>query len=68
MKKLRYIGWRPDLKGKTALSRDPHKAGRVLVQFDSFLGPVEDTEVNGLCYGWHDFAADQFEVIPDPPA
>ena len=68
----RYIGWREDLKGRTALVR-PRIGGdpaRILVQFDFPAGQEFDehgnpTSHDSLCYGWHDFATNQFETIPE---
>lgn len=76
LRHVRYVGWREDLKGKTALAKDngfsrhPKQVGqrRVLIQLDD-LGPCDEqgvpNGVNSLCYGWHDFAADQWEDIPE---
>jgi hypothetical protein len=63
---VRYVGWRDDLKGRTALARPDSKPGRVLVQFDApQSGEVEDANPydSKLCFGWHDFSANDFEDI-----
>lgn len=77
MKKVRYVGWRQDLQGRTALAdplpRFSCKAGsegqrRVLIQLDD-LGECDELgtplDPNPLCFGWHDFAADQWEEIEE---
>jgi len=92
VKRARYVGWRGDLKGTTALLRDAphlgrHGESRVFIQLDQrfldhpcaacygqgYLGGEVKVECGAcegegkspqpLAYGWHDFAADQWEVI-----
>jgi hypothetical protein len=71
MTPVRYVGWRDDLKGTTALARPAMTRGRkgeerVLIQLDQ---RHDDEETGGgenpLAFGWHDFAADQWEEIKE---
>lgn len=67
LKRVKYVGHREDLRGRTAVVKSEWK-DRVLVQFEPVLGE-EDGDVvrdyDSLCFGWHDFAADQFEEVSD---
>lgn len=70
IEQLKYVGWREDLRGRIALARSCARAGRVLVQFNFTPGTKFDVHGapighDSLCYGWHDFAADQFVEASD---
>jgi hypothetical protein len=59
MIRVRYIGQREDLKGETALALKKGK-NRILIQSDNLSSP--------LAFGWHEFAAGQWEAIEEEKA
>ena len=57
-----YSGGEPRLSGKTVLLRHGPD-GQIFAQFDDTALSIGGTL---LGYGWHTFAAEDFEIVPSP--
>jgi hypothetical protein len=57
----RYIGTRPEFKGRTALIRRDEK-GILVAQFDfKERGVVDETDL--VCYGWHAAFESDWDIV-----